>query len=346
MKRITFLTLSACIFSLFCSGCQSVSEFLVLNKPTKVVSPAAPYLDENIEVIDEHMLLNVNRSANITGKAARVPVKFWDKVTRSFRGESDENPYDRADPYGLKDYQGEALAEHLKGITQPTYMRGEKYAKAYRSPFIFKEELARGGTSEMITIGDASSSLLAKQYLDFQKDLENDLDRAESYLNEGKYGEALELVDKVMDMDSSTQRGRILFEKIIRERENDKIRQEEAAKIKIANSEKISKYMVEAREYLEKYNFEEALRVAEKAVHVDPTHEGARELVDTIEVAKFEYGLKESGTSSLEILERMIYKHLTLYQQYSNENLTDLAKKELQKVSILESYRDKLSSLG
>ena len=85
------------------------------------------------------------------------------------------------------------------------------------------------------------------------------------------------------------------------------------------------------------------MRIAQKATSLDSTHEGARELVDTIELVKFENNLKMSGTSSLEVLERMIYKHLKLYQQYSNENLSDLAKKELQKVSILESYRDKIS---
>jgi len=307
------------------------------------VSPSAPYLDENIEVVDERVVVNVDRTANITGKAARMPVKFWNKFSRTFRGESDANPYARTDPYGRQEFQADALAEHMKDVTQPIYLRGEKYANAYRSPFIFKEELARGGTTDMVSVSDAGASLLAKQYLDFQRDLEDDLDRAEKYLEEGKFGEALELVDKVMDMDSSSQRGRMLFEQVIRERENDKLRQEEVAKKRIADAEKISQYIVEARDYLADHDFEEALRVAQKAVAVDPTHEGARELVDTIDVAKFEQSLKQSGTSSLEILERMIYKHLTLYQQYSNENLEDLAKKELHKVSILEAYRDKMT---
>lgn len=345
MKRTFYPLIVVGIITLFFTGCQSVKEFFVINKPTKVASPRAPYLDENIEVIDERVVSNVDRTATVTGKTARLPVRFWDKATKGFKGVSEANPYSRNDPYGLKEFQGTNLAEHFKGVTRPTYVRGEKYAKAYRSPFIFKEELARGGTREMITVSEAGDSLLAQQYLDLQKDLEADLDRAEKHLAEGDYGEALQLVDKVMDMDSSTRRGRMLFEKIIKEREQDKIRREKEAREKIANHEKISQYIAEARRYLEDQDFEEAERIAKMALSVDPAHTGARELADTIELARFERSLKASGTSSLEILERLIYKHLSLYQQYSKDQLDDLAKKELQKVTILESYRDKLSLL-
>ena len=345
MKRTFSFLIGVCIITLFFTGCQSVKEFFVVNKPTKVTSPEAPYLDENIEVVDDRVVQNVDRTADIAGKTARLPVRFWNKVTKSFRGVKETNPYERSEPFGQQEFQAANLADHFEDITQPVYLRGEKYTQAYRSPFIFKPERARGGTTEMVTVSEAAESLLAKQYLDFQKELEDDLDRAEQYLADGKYSEALELVEKVLNMDSSSRRGRILFEKIIREREQDKIEREKEARERIANNEKISQYIVEARSYLEDYNFAEAMRIAEKAVSVDPSHNKARELVDTIELAKFEHSLKASGTSSLEILERMIYKHLNLYQQYSNEGLDDLAKKELRKVSILESYRDKMTAL-
>ncbi len=340
------ISLSICILcTLFLVGCQSTNS---ANKdiPPKVVAPQAPFLDENIEVIQERTDANVDRTANVAGHTAHTPVRFWNRFVDSFRGVSHKNPYDRAEPYYRDEYKKDVLASAKKDITQPLYMRGERYSKAYRSPFIFREELQRGGTSEMTTISEVESSLLAKQYLDFQKDLEDDLDRAEKYYAEEKYSEALEIVDKVMDLDSSSRRGRVLFEKIIQAREKSKIEHETEMRERVRKHEKISQYLQEAKSFLEQNNYDEALRIANKAVSVDATHEGARELLGTIELAKFENNLKMSGTSSMEILERMIYKHLMLYQQYSKEELIDLAKKELQKVSVLESYRDKVSGLS
>ena len=149
-----------------------------------------------------------------------------------------------------------------------------------------------------------------------------------------------------MDLDSSTRRGRLLFEKIIQAREQAKIKRETEMRERVQKHEKIVLYLHEAKGYLEQNNYDEALRVANMAISVDSSHKDARELFDTIELAKFENNLRMSGTSSFEILERMIYKHLMLYQQYSKEDLGDLAKKELQKVSVLESYRDKIGGIG
>jgi uncharacterized protein YqeY len=343
MKRIYSSLIGICIFTLFLTGCQSVKEYFIINKPAKIATVQSPYLDGNIEVVDDHVVQNVDRTANVGGKTARLPVRFWETFTKSFKGVSDTSPYDRTSPYGKKDLQSENLSEYFKGVTQPIYMRGEKYAKAYRSPFIFKEDIARAGTNDMVTLSELGSDVLAQEYLLFQRGLDEDLDRAEKYANEERYAEALEIVDRVMEMDSSTQRGRMLFEKIIKDREANKARHEEEARQKLAKREKITQYISEAKEQLADDNFEEADRLAQMALSADPTHTGARELIDEIEVARFEHSLKSTGTSSLEILERLIHKHLTLYQQYSHDQLDNLAKKELQKVAILESYRDKIA---
>jgi len=345
--RNTALVACACILcTLFFAGCQSTKDLIRHEYPAKVVNPRAPYLDENIEVINERAEENVNRTADLTAKTARMPLNFWETFTKRFNGVSDANPYGRPEPYYRKDFQKEMLAESMQGVTQPTYVRGARYTKAYRSPFIFKEELERGGTNDMTAVSEAASSLMAKQYLDFQQSLEDDLAQAEKLYADGKYSEALELVDKVMELDTSSQQGRILFEKIIKAREEDKLKRETEMREKVAQNERISQYLSDAKRALDDGNYEEALRIGNKALAVDPAHEKSRELVDMIEMAKFEDELQRSGTSSYEILERLIYQHLMLYQQYSNENLSDLAKKELQKVSILEAYRDKLTVLS
>lgn len=338
-KSFVFIAIGI-LLSLILSSCQGVKK----EYPTKVVKPQAPFLDENIEIINQRVNDQVDRHATISAHTATKPVRFLDRFTKGIKGISDANPYDRTEPYYHKEFQKDMLAESMQGVTQPTYVRGERYGKAYRSPFIFKEELERGGTSDMTTISDAASSPLARDYLDFQKDLETDLNKARKYYEEGKYSEALELVDKVMDMDTSSQEGRILFEKIVKTREEEKQKREAEIRSRIEKHEKISRYIGEAREYLAQNNYSEALRIGKKATSLDPTHQGAREFVDTVELSQFENKLRTSGVSSLEILERMIYKHLKLYQQYSNENLGALAKKELQKVSILESYRDKVDT--
>ncbi|MBU1862754.1 MAG: hypothetical protein KKH94_03695 [Candidatus Omnitrophica bacterium] len=340
MKRIFVSIFISLLFTVILSGCQSQ-----IQPQAKIVNPQAPFLDDNINVMNEYAEKTVDRSADASGRAARLPFRFFNVFRNRVKGISDANPYARSEPYFRDDFKQAQAAQKMEGVTQPEYLRGERYANTYRSPFIFREELERGGTSEMTTVQNVSSSLLAKQYLEYQDDLEAELKRAQKLYDEQRYSEALEVVDKVMDMDTSSYEGRILFEKIIKAREEARINQEKNMRERVAKHEKVSRYLSEAKEYLEANNLLEAERVSQKALSIDPTHQGAREFADNIEMAKFELKLKASGTSSLEMLEKLIYKHLQLYQQYSNENLKDLAEKELRKVAILESYRDKVEAV-
>jgi len=344
MKKGLFYIIISILCTAFLYGCQSTMHTKA-EAVAKVMTPQTRFLDENIEVIHEQVETNVDRGATNAGRTASLPTRFWKKFAKGFQGVSDENPYDRPEPYFRKDFQRETLAASKKGITQPEYLRGERYAKAYRSPFIFREELERGGTTEMTTVAEAGASLLAKQYLDFQKQLEDDLARAEALHSEGKYSEALEIIDRVMDLDSSSRDGRLLFEKVIKAREEQKRQQENDLRERVEKNERTAAYVSEAKQQFALNNYDEAKRIAEKALSVDASHPGAREIIDTVELAQFEAQLKREGTSSLEVLENMIYKHLNLYQQYSKEQLDELAKKELHKVSILETYKDKISEL-
>lgn len=345
MKKAICL-ISAILCTLFCTSCQSTSKLIKREYPTKIVNPKAPFVDENIEVMNEYALDTVDRAGNVSGKVGQAPVRFVESTTKSFKGISNQNPYERAEPYYRKDFQKDMLAMEKKGVTTPTYVRGQRYANAFRSPFIFKEELERGGTQSMTSIANLDKSLLAKDYLRYQQDIEDDLQRAEKYYEEGKYAEALELVDSVMNRDLSSQRGRVLFEKIVRAREEARVEQEKKIRERIANDERIAQYINEATEALNDGHFDEALRICEKGLAIDADNPKVRELKDTIELAQFEAMLRASGSSSLEVLENMIYKHLQLYQQYTNEALNDLAKKELQKVTVLETYRDKIAAMN
>ena len=343
MKKKYFLTINSMLCTLILCGCQTAKELVQHQYPTKVVTPTDPYIDGNITVVNERVTSGVERTADAAAKAVTVPKTFVKKFIDSSNGISTDNPYDREDPYYRKDFQQDMMADSMLGVTQPRYLRGAQYAQALRSPFIFKEELLRGGTSEAATVPQVSASMMAKQYLTFQKDIEAQLDKAEELYNENRYSEALEIVDKVMDLDTSSRKGRILFEKIIKAREEDRVEREEKMRERLAQNEKIEQYLSQAQDYLAGNDLEEALRIAKKALSLNASHERAREVVDTIELAKFEQSIKKSGMTSFEVLERMIYKHLKLYQQYSNENLTDLAEKELRKVAVLEEYRDRLS---
>ncbi len=330
-------------FCLFLTGCQTTDNLISCERPVKIVNPKAPFVDENIDVFEEHLDDGIKRNAGVVATLTRVPVDFFKEFRKKFNGVSDRNPYRRSKPYYKRDFEAAQLADQFGGVLQPDYIRGVPYVNPYHSPFMFKEEFLRGGTKTMVELKDIDKSLLAKEYINLQKDLDIKLDRAEKLLEDKDFSGALKLVDEVLDIDMSSYRARVLFEKIIKAREEERIKKEEEIKKKIANEEKIAKYLNEAKEYLMKQEFSEAERLARKALSVDPSNEKARSFLDNIELAKFEYKLKESGTSSLEVLERMIYKHLSLYQEYKNEGLLDLAEKELKRVSILEDYRDKIS---
>lgn len=346
MKK-QFLFVLACFVAVSClSSCRVTTEVITKEYPVKVVQPHAPFIDENIEALNDRITQEIDRNAGVSAKVARVPLRFVNTFVDEFQGVSARNPYDRGRPYTRDEFKQEMLADALKGLTQPTYVRGEQYAETLRSPFLFKEEMLRGGATTTTTVSEAGMSLLAKNYFEFQNAIEEDLRQAEEYFNEGKFSEALELVDRVMDMDTSSQDGRALFERIIKAREEARLKREAELRERVANSERINQFLVEAKRYLAQNNYEEAMRIGQMALSVDGTNQKAREFVDAIELAQFEDRLQGSGTSSFEVLERMIYKHLMLYQQYTDEHLEDLAKKELQKITILESYRDKLGGVA
>lgn len=345
MKNKTFLIALSILFTLNLTGCQSIRDMVCRQYPTKIVSPKDPYLDDNIKVSNERLEDNIDRAADVSAKAVNASRRMVRKISDGVKGISAENPYQRSQPYYRKDFQQDMMAESMKGITRPRYLRGQKYVDTYRSPFIFRAELERGGTDAMTTVREAGHSMLAKQYIDFQKDLEAKLNRAQMLFDEKRYSEALEIVDEVLDLDTSSHEGRILFEKIIRAREEDKRQREEKMRERIAQNERIARYLAEARSFLEADNIDEAYRVAKKALSINSGHAKAREVVDLIELAQFERKLSASGMKSFEVIERMIYKHLKLYQQYVNENLPDLAQKELRKVSALEAYRDRLTAI-
>lgn len=344
-KKYSLWAIHVLLFTLFLTGCQMTKQLIVNEYPTKVVKPDAPYASDNIEILSEHVNSDIERTGDVAARAVSFPIHLAKSFQKSLAGISDKNPYERTSPYYKEDFQQDMMADSMKGTTQPSFIRGQKYAPSFRVPFIFKEQLDSVDGFSRTSLDNVVNSGLAKDYLAFQRDLELDLDRADKYLSEGNYSEALELVDKVMNLDTSSHRGRALFEKIIRTRESSRIKREEKMREKIANDERIARYLGEAKEYLQKGRFSEALRVAKKALSVDPASEKARDFVDTIELSKFERSLRESGTSSFELLERMIHKHLSLYQQYTNESLADLASMELQKVSVLESYRDRLTAI-
>jgi tetratricopeptide (TPR) repeat protein len=328
----------------FMSSCQSTNPSIKSKSLVKTINPHAPFVDDSIQVIDERATNGVERSADAAAKTAQLPVSFYKKFTNSLQGVSDKNPYARPEPYFRKDFKQDMLVADNKGIIQPQYQRGENYSRAYRAPFVFDEMTSRN-VNEMVEANQISSNQSAQQYFSFQQSLEADLVKAESLYKEGKFSEALEIVDKVLSFDSSSQQARILFEQCIKGRETSRIQQEALLKEKIEKDEKISQYLKDARCALNQQKYQEATRIAKKALSIAPTNAAAIELTDTIELAQFEDGLKKEGVSSSEILERLIYEHLNLYKQYTDEKLSDLAKKELQKVSILESYKDKLGSL-
>ena len=99
-KHIICLSISL-LCTVFLVSCQSTNKVT----PPKIVSPQAPYLDENIEVVQERVDTNVDRTADVSAHAVHTPVRFWDTFTKRFRGVSDKDPYERPGPYRRDDYK-------------------------------------------------------------------------------------------------------------------------------------------------------------------------------------------------------------------------------------------------
>lgn len=333
-----FLTIWAMLF-LF--ACQT---YLPKGNSNKILDPRFPYREHNITVLTDSMQANTALSGKVLGQVATKPKVLMDSFVKSYRGVSDKSPYKRDKPYFYDDYSRDVLADMGKKLMEPIEGSQMSYPQAIRAPYIV------GGRE----IELSKEAILYKEHLD---KVASFIAQAEDYLLNNQYTEALVKVNQALDLDPSSDAARSVYSKIVRRQargyyekelveEKKQVQEEQRAeeakelrKEKARKARMIEEFAQKITRSLQMQDFEEAKRLADIVRQIDPENSLAKKISDEVDLVIFKRELDPRIITNDIFMEDVILEHLRRYQEYDATGLRDLARRELQKITFLESLK-------
>lgn len=332
-----------CLLMMLIASCKS----LPLQKYTgpQLCDPRFPYLQDNLEVAVDNVNADVAQVGHAVGKMARKPQVALESIINGYKGVSDKNPYDRPKPYYYEEYSRDVLGSMGERLMEPIADTKMQYPKPLRAAYMVE------GEDLQLT----KEAILYKQFLDEVSSL---LEEAEALMYENRFDEAFAKVNEAFGLDPTNEAAREMYTQVVRaeerakyEAERQQAEQMRAEKMQEENMQTsqqedmklarvVEEYIARIESSLEFNDLEEAQRLALLLGKIAPDSQRARDIIDQVEFVVFQRSLDPRILNNDFLMEDMILEYFRRYQEYIETGLEDLARRELRKITFLESLKN------
>ena len=351
MKTFFRLSIVAffCMVSCLLTSCNTISSFVHGDRSYQLVDPRFPYMEQNLTTVADETNHDVAVAGKFLGQTAQKPKIAVKSFVNGYTGKEEGNPYDREKPYYYDEYKREMLSNVGKDLMAPLDNSAMKYPAILRSPYLVNET-------------DVASSKEAIAYQKHLDKIDTMLDDAKKFMDEKKYTEALAKVNQALDNDPASEKARALYGEIVRAQERSSAEAELAKQQQAAQAEKEQEQEVQAQAEadqqrqevaiyiaridasLQQGDYDEAKRLADILDKIAPDDPRAMTAADNVDLLVFQHDLDPRVLHTPPLMEDLILEHFGRYQEYNKAGLKTLARRELKKISFLESIKDKLEA--